>query len=355
MSIKNNAKKKAKSKVKKIVFLVIQPFLPFIIIILVLFFSICSIIDAVFIQEVQKQDSFMSEVELELKNKCIKKAEELNMCDNYIGNESTKELLDVNNRENEKMLQWSHLYAIMAFHNMTNNTKMDENLLNKVANSFKSTFKYEKVNMKIETTEKDKDGKETKTTKDQEVCILIESDTIMGHYKYNYEDKTSINNNITTTGKSFVGEELIGSKYERLRNYLKQKLKIREDDLDADVEIVIEAANGYYDNEENVEWLQKSTSYAEIITDGEGLVPTGMFCWPIPGYKTISSHFGMRLHPIYKVNKLHTGTDVGAPMRSKVCCYGRWYSFDCILYFRIWKYCYDKSWKWNNDIICTWF
>ena len=91
MSIKNNAKKKAKSKVKKIVFLVIQPFLPFIIIILVLFFSICSIIDAVFIQEVQKQDSSMSEVELELKNKCIKKAEELNMCDNYIENESTKE------------------------------------------------------------------------------------------------------------------------------------------------------------------------------------------------------------------------------------------------------------------------
>ena len=103
MSTKNKSKK---SKVKKIVFFIIQPFLPFIIIFLVLFFSICSIIDAVFIQEVQRQDSSMSEVELELKNKCIKKAEELNICDNHIGNESVKELLDVNNRENEKMIQW---------------------------------------------------------------------------------------------------------------------------------------------------------------------------------------------------------------------------------------------------------
>lgn len=39
-----------------------------------------------------------------------------------------------------------------------------------------------------------------------------------------------------------------------------------------------------------------------------------MFTWPIPGYTLITSHFGMRTHPITGVYKLHSGTDVGAPI-----------------------------------------
>ena len=39
-----------------------------------------------------------------------------------------------------------------------------------------------------------------------------------------------------------------------------------------------------------------------------------MFIWPIPNYLTITSHFGMRIHPITGAYKLHSGTDVGAPL-----------------------------------------
>ncbi|MBQ3145582.1 MAG: peptidoglycan DD-metalloendopeptidase family protein [Clostridia bacterium] len=39
----------------------------------------------------------------------------------------------------------------------------------------------------------------------------------------------------------------------------------------------------------------------------------GEFAWPAPGYTTITSNFGMRLHPIFKVNRLHTGTDIAMP------------------------------------------
>jgi len=39
----------------------------------------------------------------------------------------------------------------------------------------------------------------------------------------------------------------------------------------------------------------------------------GEFAWPAPGYTTVTSNFGMRLHPIFKVNRLHTGTDIGMP------------------------------------------
>lgn len=40
----------------------------------------------------------------------------------------------------------------------------------------------------------------------------------------------------------------------------------------------------------------------------------GELAWPVPGYTRISSKYGMRLHPILHVNKLHSGLDIGAPM-----------------------------------------
>ncbi len=43
----------------------------------------------------------------------------------------------------------------------------------------------------------------------------------------------------------------------------------------------------------------------------------GDFLWPCPGYSEITSSFGWRYHPILHVNKLHTGTDIGAPTGAK--------------------------------------
>lgn len=40
----------------------------------------------------------------------------------------------------------------------------------------------------------------------------------------------------------------------------------------------------------------------------------GAMKWPVPGYTTITSEFGMRVHPITGAYKLHTGVDVGAPI-----------------------------------------
>lgn len=39
----------------------------------------------------------------------------------------------------------------------------------------------------------------------------------------------------------------------------------------------------------------------------------GVLAWPVPGYTTISSNYGMRIHPISGIYKLHTGVDVAAP------------------------------------------
>lgn len=44
----------------------------------------------------------------------------------------------------------------------------------------------------------------------------------------------------------------------------------------------------------------------------------GVMTWPAPGYQTITSYFGYRLHPVLKVNKLHTGIDIAAPSGASV-------------------------------------
>lgn len=267
---KDKIKNKVKNKVKKVVFHALKPFLPFIIIIVGLFFAICTIIDAVFIQEVQSDSSSMSPEQLEIKNSCIEMSEYLNTCNNFVGTQSTNYLLDVDNREANKEIQWSHLYSIMAFHNMTNDRDLDKNLLNEVASSFKSTFIYEKNIIKIETKTIDDEGNETIQVSEQIQYLLIESDSIMGHFKYLYQEKTFEKDNTKTTKKIFTNEELIGERYERLKNYLKKEFNIKDIDIDTNLQIILQAANGYYDDEENISWLQNNSN---IITDGKGLVP----------------------------------------------------------------------------------
>ena len=53
------------------------------------------------------------------------------------------------------------------------------------------------------------------------------------------------------------------------------------------------------------------------ISIGENYVG-GEFVWPAPGYTTITSNFGMRVHPIFKVNRMHTGTDIAMPTGSYI-------------------------------------
>ncbi|MEQ8200353.1 MAG: peptidoglycan DD-metalloendopeptidase family protein [Syntrophomonadaceae bacterium] len=71
-----------------------------------------------------------------------------------------------------------------------------------------------------------------------------------------------------------------------------------------------------------MEELERASAEAEAMIlrlQGKGgSIGTGSFTWPTPGYSNITSGYGMRYHPILKVNKLHTGIDIGAPSGAKI-------------------------------------
>ena len=72
---------------------------------------------------------------------------------------------------------------------------------------------------------------------------------------------------------------------------------------ETDTEFKTEYLNiyNYYVDDETTTWLQgnyTNKKTAEIIESSDGKASKGMFAWPIPGYTTITSHYGMRVHPI---------------------------------------------------------
>jgi murein DD-endopeptidase MepM/ murein hydrolase activator NlpD len=81
----------------------------------------------------------------------------------------------------------------------------------------------------------------------------------------------------------------IESELQRNREQLK-KLEMQEDELLKESDRLVNY----------IKSLQKKSAYAG-----------GSMVWPYPRYRSVSSPFGMRLHPILKVNKMHTGVDIG--------------------------------------------
>ncbi|MDR0491251.1 MAG: peptidoglycan DD-metalloendopeptidase family protein [Oscillospiraceae bacterium] len=45
---------------------------------------------------------------------------------------------------------------------------------------------------------------------------------------------------------------------------------------------------------------------------------TGSFTWPVPSNSTVTSGYGTRLHPVYKVYRQHTGVDIAASYGAKI-------------------------------------
>ena len=288
MSIKDKAKKEIKKKIKKVIMMILKPLIPYIALVLIVLLLVSWLLDSLFASSAQADDSELSSAELDIKTMCIEKAEYLNTCDNYVDKEKKNELLDVNNLENNKMIEWSHLSTLMTLENLNNEKEINQSLLDEIGENFKSTFKYEKDTIKTEEKQTKGDKVTWKENKDkaQTQYILVESDTIIGHYTYEYETVTAISDdgNTRITKKKYKTETLQGEQYERLKDYLKTSMNLDNEDIDMCVDLVINSSSGYYDDTIN-------NAYTILIS-------TDMFTWPIPGYTNVTSEYGYRVHPI---------------------------------------------------------
>ena len=85
-------------------------------------------------------------------------------------------------------------------------------------------------------------------------------------------------------------------------NYMNQ---LTEEELELQQEIDL-----YYQQINDIEAEIVMLTTANVGSDYAG----GAMAWPVPGYSRITSPFGMRTHPITGVYKLHTGTDISAPI-----------------------------------------
>ncbi|NDL67652.1 murein hydrolase activator EnvC family protein [Anaerotalea alkaliphila] len=65
---------------------------------------------------------------------------------------------------------------------------------------------------------------------------------------------------------------------------------------------------------------QKSldTRIKKLIEQSKLTYAGGKVNWPVPGYYTISSPFGKRIHPVHGYESFHTGVDIPAPGGTKI-------------------------------------
>ena len=92
------------------------------------------------------------------------------------------------------------------------------------------------------------------------------------------------------------------SNVKKTREYYLSKLSKEEQDLQSQID-------EYNTQVAEIEAEIKMMALNSIGSDYMG----GAMTWPVPGYTSLTSLYGMRVHPITKAYKLHTGVDISAP------------------------------------------
>lgn len=112
---------------------------------------------------------------------------------------------------------------------------------------------------------------------------------------YSKEQLSIIKQNQTKTAKILENTKIVRE------NYI-SKLSEQEKELQSKID------------EYTAQYAQVNAEILQLATQGlDTKYIGGELAWPVPGYTRISSKYGMRLHPILHVYKLHTGVDIAAP------------------------------------------
>ena len=148
-----------------------------------------------------------------------------------------------------------------------------------------------KQNDKIikETTELQIQLEEKQKQLDEERTVMEEKQDVL------FEEKAKVDELIIDQQAKV--DELIA-----IQNNLKEKIELNNEQIAA-----LEKESKNIENQIN-----------NLTAGSTGSYEGGALGWPVPGYSTISSNFGYRIHPITGVSKLHAGIDVAAPAGATV-------------------------------------
>ncbi len=215
-----------------------------------------------------------------------------------------------------------------------------------------SLFEYKDSKITVittsETSSLDAKGnwRTTRTTKRdiKNINLLTLARTFAGDFHHLYKETTTTNTTessvvgyysvttVVTTKENLSGIDTNPSNMEKLRQILIDNDLNDETDLD----LVLALADTYDEEEAELDGTTKSfwqaameqadwpiiSQAADPGSMGPGNVDSGNVgpgapgdfpYWPTPGSRDVSSPFGMRIHPIKKVYRMHAGIDIAAP------------------------------------------
>lgn len=185
---KQNIVKKLGKKILSLLYLVLKPFVPYIIVFIFIFFFIILIIDAIFVS-FSDENGELTINESEIESYCEDIGE--SNYDVYLDGKKTNENIKVASEETAKAITWEQIYTLLLFQNITNDKEITKELAYEVANEFKSKYYYKTSTILTEKKVIDDNGNvKWEKVNEETIRLITESITISGHYKYSYTKET---------------------------------------------------------------------------------------------------------------------------------------------------------------------
>lgn len=162
-------------------------------------------------------------------------------------------------------LKWGTVHSVCLFWAYAAGAEeVPAGLREKVARGLRPFFYYKESRVTVTTTSTDAEGNTTSETTAYPVHLLVEANTIYGHFRYRYEWVTETCGNTTVTYER-LKDTVTVSRWERLDSYLKELCGASgADDPELNRTMVLEAGEGFTAKRERLGWLLRSSGYGFV-------------------------------------------------------------------------------------------